>query len=163
MTRKTVDCRTVPNDVGCTLAMSGEPDELVAAAVLHAVSVHGHADTPQLRDQVRGALAGEQALSEPEAFVQLIEFDTDRITEWDAIVDRWAAAIGAQRAVRWSILGADRDRPGHYVALVEFPGYTQAMANSGHPATSAFLKELQSISSSEPEFRNVDVNSVRTY
>jgi hypothetical protein len=163
MTRKTIDCRTVPNDVGCTLAMSGEPDELVTAAALHAVGVHGHADAPQLRDQLRGALADEPALSAPEAFVQLIEFDTDRISEWDAIVDRWAAAIGAQRAVRWSILGADRDRAGHYVALVEFPGYTQAMANSGHPATSAFLKELQSISSSEPRFRNVDVNSVRTY
>jgi hypothetical protein len=32
MTRKTIDCRTAPNDVGCTLAISGEPDELVAAA-----------------------------------------------------------------------------------------------------------------------------------
>jgi hypothetical protein len=163
MTRKTIDCRAVPNDVGCTLAMSGEPDEIVTAAALHAVSVHGHADTPQLRDQLRGALANEPALSAPEAFVQLIEFDTDRMAEWDAIVDRWAAAIGTQHTVRWSIVGADRDRAGHYVALVEFPGYTQAMANSGHPATTAFLKELRSISSSEPQFRNLVVHDVRTY
>ena len=33
MTRKIIDCRSAPNDVGCTLAISGEPDELVAAAV----------------------------------------------------------------------------------------------------------------------------------
>jgi hypothetical protein len=151
-----------PNDVGCTLAISGEPDELVTAAAQHAVTVHGHADTSELREQLAGLLADEPALSEPGAFVQLIEFDTDRIAEWDAIVDRWAAAIGAQRTVRWSILGTDRDRPGHNVAVVEFPGHTEAMANSGHPATAAFLKELQSISSSEPQFRNLDVRSTRT-
>ena len=45
MTRKTIDCRAFPNDVGCTLAISGEPDELVTAAAQHAVAVHGHADT----------------------------------------------------------------------------------------------------------------------
>jgi hypothetical protein len=42
-------------------------------------------------------------------------------------------------------------------------GYTEAMANSGHPATAAFLKELQSICRTEPEFRNLDVHSVRAY
>jgi len=163
MTRKTIDCRTAPNDVGCTLAISGEPDELVAAAAQHAVAVHGHADAPELREQLSGLLADEAAVSAPGAFVQLIEFDTDRIAEWDAIVDRWAAAIGGQRTVRWSILGTDRDRPGRHVAVVEFPGYTEAMANSGHPATAAFGQELRSISSSEPQFRNLDVRSTQTY
>jgi hypothetical protein len=163
MTRKTIDCRSVPNDVGCTLAISGEPGELVAAAAQHAVTVHGHADTPELREQLRGAVTDEAALSAPGAFVQLIEFGTDRISEWDAIVGRWADAIGAQRTVRWSILGTDRDRPGHHVAMVEFPGYTEAMANSGHPATEAFLKELQAICDDEPRFRNLDTRSVQVY
>ena len=163
MTRKAIDCRTAPNDVGCTLAISGEPGEVAAAAAQHAVTVHGHADTPELREQLSGLLTDEPAVSAPGAFVQLIEFDTDRIAEWDAIADRWAAAIGAQRTVRWSVLGADRDRPGRYIAVVEFPGYTQAMANCGHPATTAFLKELRSISSSEPQFRNLVVHDVRTY
>ena len=163
MTRKTIDCRTAPNDVGCTLAISGEPDELVTAAARHAVDVHGHADTPELREELRGLLADEPPTSAPGSFVQLIEFDTDRIAEWDAIADRWAAAIGAQRTVRWSILGADRDRPGRHVAVVEFPGYADAMANSGHPATGTFLKELQSISSGEPQFRNLDVLTAQTY
>ncbi|HEV2258760.1 MAG TPA: hypothetical protein VGS06_37045 [Streptosporangiaceae bacterium] len=93
----------------------------------------------------------------------LIELDTGRIGEWDAIVTRWATAIGAQRTVRWSILGADRDRPGHHVAVVTFPGYAEAMANSGHPATAMFLKELQTICDNEPQFRNLDVCSAQTY
>jgi hypothetical protein len=163
MTRKTIDCRAVPNDVGCTLAISGEPDELLAAAAQHAVAVHGHTDAPELREQMSGLLADEPVVSAPGAFVQLIEFDTDRVAEWDAIVNRWAAAIGPHRAVRWSVLGADRDRPGRHVAVVEFPSYTEAMANSGHPATQAFLKELQSISSAEPQFRNLNVRSVQAY
>jgi hypothetical protein len=163
MTRKSIDCRTTPNDVGCTLAISGEPGELVAAAAQHAVTVHGHTDTPELREQLSGALTDVPAVSEPGAFAQLIYFDTDRIGEWDAIVERWAAAIGAQRTVRWSVLGTDRDRPGHHVAVVEFPGYAEAMANSGHPATEAFLKELQSICRGEPQFRNLDVRSASTY
>jgi hypothetical protein len=163
MTRKTADCRAFPNDVGCTLAISGQPDEVLAAAVQHAVAVHGHADTPELREQLRGLLVDEPTVSRPGAFVQLIEFDTDRTAEWDAIVDRWATAIGAQRTARWSIMGADLDHPGRHVAIVEFPSYTEAMANSGHPATAAFLKELQSISSSEPQFRNLDVRGARTY
>jgi hypothetical protein len=163
MTRKTIDCRAVPNDVGCTLAISGEPGELVTAAAQHAVAVHRHADTPELREQLSSLLADEPAVAAPGAFLQLIEFDTDRIAEWDAIVDRWAAAIGTHRTVRWSILGTDRDRPGRHLAVVDFPGYTEAMANSGHPATEAFLKELQSIASRKPQFRNLDVRSTRTY
>jgi Protein of unknown function (DUF1059) len=163
MTRKIIDCHAVPNDVGCTLAITGEPGELITAAAQHAVAAHGHADTPELRDQLRAVLADEPAVSRPGAFVQLIEFETDRIAEWDAIGDRWAAAIGTQRAVRWSLLGADRDQPGRHVAMVEFPGYTEAMANSGHPATAAFLKELQSICPTEPQFRNLEVRSIRAY
>ena len=125
--------------------------------------MHEHADGPELREQLSSLLADEPAVAAPGAFVQLIEFDTDRTAEWGAIADRWAAAIGSHRTVRWTILGIDRDRPGRHVAVVEFPGYAEAMANSGHPATQAFLKELQSISSSEPQFRNLDVRSVQTY
>ena len=163
MIRKTIDCRTAPNDVGCTLAISGEPDEHVAASAQHAVTVHGHADAPELREQMRGLLADEPSVSAPGAFVQLIEFDTDRIGEWDAIVSRWAEAIGAQHTVRWAVLGSDRDRPGRHVAIVAFGGYTEAMANSRHPATQALGKELQAICTGEPRFRNLDVGSTQTY
>ena len=159
MTRKIIDCRAVPNDVGCTLAITGEPGELITVAAQHAATRHGARRPPELR----GMLAGVPTISQLRAFVQLIEFDTDRIAEWDAIVSRWAEAIGAQHTVRWAVLGSDRDRPGRHVAVVEFPGYTEAMANSGHPATEAFGKELQSICTGEPRFRNLDVRSAQTY
>ncbi|MER7397559.1 DUF1059 domain-containing protein [Streptomyces sp. NPDC000151] len=57
--RKMVDCRDAPSEMNCTLAISGEEDEVVRAAAEHAVSVHGHTDSPELRDQIRSFLKDE--------------------------------------------------------------------------------------------------------
>ena len=59
MTRKVADCRTMPSDSGCTLTISGEEDEVVAAAVAHAVAVHGHTEGPELVEAVRASLTDE--------------------------------------------------------------------------------------------------------
>ena len=57
--RKVVDCRDVPSETNCTLAITGEEDEVVRAAAEHAVSVHGHTDTPELRNMIRSNLKDE--------------------------------------------------------------------------------------------------------
>src|SRR5256886_17123254 len=56
--RRTIDCRETPSDIGCTLTISGEPDEMVAAAAQHAVTAHGHQDGAELRDMLRASLRG---------------------------------------------------------------------------------------------------------
>ncbi|WP_017935107.1 DUF1059 domain-containing protein [Nocardioides sp. Iso805N] len=56
MSRKMIDCRAVPNEVGCTLTIAGEEEEVLDAAVDHAIAKHGHAPDPDLREQLRGAL-----------------------------------------------------------------------------------------------------------
>jgi len=56
MARKMVDCRTMPSEINCTLTIAGEPEEVLDAAVAHAVSKHGHEDTTELREQIRGGL-----------------------------------------------------------------------------------------------------------
>ncbi|MER6913725.1 DUF1059 domain-containing protein [Streptomyces sp. NPDC000594] len=61
MTRKVADCRRFPSESGCTLTISGSEDEVVRAATEHAVSVHGHEDTPDLREQIRTLLEDEKA------------------------------------------------------------------------------------------------------
>jgi hypothetical protein len=40
----------------CTLTLIGTEDEVIAAAVWHAVNAHGRDDTPELRARVRSAL-----------------------------------------------------------------------------------------------------------
>lgn len=52
-----MDCRDVPSEAGCTVAISADPkDELLEAGVHHAVQVHGHADSPEFREQLAGAI-----------------------------------------------------------------------------------------------------------
>ncbi|MFF2505385.1 DUF1059 domain-containing protein [Streptomyces sp. NPDC058067] len=57
--RKVADCRDFPSETNCTLAITGEEEEVVRAAAEHAVSVHGHTDGPELRSQIRGMLKDE--------------------------------------------------------------------------------------------------------
>ncbi len=54
MARKYIDCREIPSEMNCTIAIAADSeDELVEAAVQHAVAVHSHEDTSELRDMVR--------------------------------------------------------------------------------------------------------------
>jgi predicted small metal-binding protein len=54
MTRKYIDCREFPSEMNCTVALSADSDnELLEAAVQHAVAVHHHSDSPELRTQLR--------------------------------------------------------------------------------------------------------------
>jgi predicted small metal-binding protein len=62
--RKMIDCRQTPSDINCTLTIAGEEDEVLDAATAHAVAKHGHADTPEFREALRGSLTdAEPALA----------------------------------------------------------------------------------------------------
>jgi uncharacterized protein DUF1059 len=58
-TRKVIDCRNFPTDKNCSLAISGTEEEVLDLAVLHASTVHGHENTPELREQIRSMLSDE--------------------------------------------------------------------------------------------------------
>ena len=54
MTRKYIDCRECPSDTNCSVALSADSEsELLEAAVQHAVAVHKHTDTPELRSELK--------------------------------------------------------------------------------------------------------------
>jgi predicted small metal-binding protein len=60
MSRMYIDCRNYPSEMNCTLAMSADSEqELLEAAVQHAVAVHGHTDSAELRSQLRSLLKTE--------------------------------------------------------------------------------------------------------
>ena len=58
-TRKVIDCRRFPAEKPCSITISGTEDEVVELGVLHATTVHGHQDTPELREQLRSMLQDE--------------------------------------------------------------------------------------------------------
>lgn len=54
MARKYIDCREFPSESKCSVAISADSEkELLEAALQHAVAVHGHQDTPELRAQLK--------------------------------------------------------------------------------------------------------------
>jgi len=57
--RKVADCREMPSENACTLTIAGQEEEVVRAAAMHAVDVHGHADGQKLHDQIRALLKVE--------------------------------------------------------------------------------------------------------
>ena len=58
--RKSIDCRNYPSEKNCTLKISGKEEEVLDAAVEHAVSAHGHGNSPELRDQLKSMLQEEK-------------------------------------------------------------------------------------------------------
>lgn len=51
--RKAADCRLHPSDKGCTLRIEGTEEEVLEAAIQHAITAHGHTNSPELREQIR--------------------------------------------------------------------------------------------------------------
>jgi len=60
-TRKVIDCRRFPAEKPCSIAIAGTEEEVLELAVLHASTVDGHQDTPELRQQIRSMLQDEGA------------------------------------------------------------------------------------------------------
>jgi predicted small metal-binding protein len=57
MGRKFIDCREIPSDMNCTVAISADSEsELLEVAVQHAVVVHRHKDSPELRNMIKSAM-----------------------------------------------------------------------------------------------------------
>jgi predicted small metal-binding protein len=59
MARYYIDCREMPSENNCDLAMAGSEEHLVEAAANHAITAHQHEDTPELRDTMRKAMKEE--------------------------------------------------------------------------------------------------------
>ena len=54
--RKSIDCRNYPSENNCSLEISGTENEVLDAAMQHAVSAHGHKTSPELRNEIKSML-----------------------------------------------------------------------------------------------------------
>jgi predicted small metal-binding protein len=53
MARMSIDCRNHPSESNCTISIAADDkNELIEAAVQHAVAVHGHKDSKELREMI---------------------------------------------------------------------------------------------------------------
>lgn len=54
MARKVIDCREFPSENNCTVTIAADTeDEVLEAAIAHAVKSHKHTDSPELRTEIR--------------------------------------------------------------------------------------------------------------
>lgn len=158
MTRYFVDCREMPSESNCTLTISGEGEEVLRAATQHAMHVHGHADSAELRAGIQAQMKEESgAPTAPGAFVQVIDYHTDQADKFQSAVDEWRDKMGGKTTVRWSVTGQEHNEPGHYMEIVEFPNYEQAMENSRDPETAALADQLRALSTGKVVFHDLDV------
>jgi hypothetical protein len=63
MARVMADCRRWPSESNCSLTIIGDEEEVVRAAAEHSVSVHGHEDSEELRQQIHELLEPAEAYS----------------------------------------------------------------------------------------------------
>jgi hypothetical protein len=94
------------------------------------------------------------------AFIQSMEFATDRLDEILEVMGRWSAdAIGNGTAQR-ATMAEDRSAPGSFVMAVLFESPENAAENSARPETGVFAEEFASLCSDGPQFREFDVVEV---
>ncbi len=93
-------------------------------------------------------------------FIQIIEIETTRPDEVEALVDVWRAKSAGKRTAQRGTFTRDRDRPNIYVQIVEFPSFDDAMANSELPETASLAEEMRKLCDGPMVFRNLDVQRV---
>ncbi len=90
-------------------------------------------------------------------FVQVIKVSTAKFADLEAAHLEWLEATEGQRTVTRDTICENRDKPGEYFVIVEFPSYEDAMRNNDLPATARIAQKMAELSDGEPEFYNLDV------
>ncbi|MGH9048817.1 MAG: hypothetical protein ACRDY4_03710 [Acidimicrobiia bacterium] len=96
-------------------------------------------------------------------FVQVIEYQTSKFDEMQKATDAYRAATEGRRTVGRVVVGADRDRPGTYLTIAEFPSYEEAMRNNDLPETAELAGKMQALADGPPTFRNLDVEQIEEF
>ncbi|MER6785233.1 hypothetical protein ABT330_11470 [Streptomyces sp. NPDC000658] len=97
-------------------------------------------------------------MSTPQRFVQILEFETDRIDDMRALSEEGDQRLAGRPdgPVRRLVL-KDRNRPDRYLVLVEFDSHEAAMRNSDDPETGKFAQSMAALCTTPPSFTDCDV------
>jgi uncharacterized protein (DUF1330 family) len=90
-------------------------------------------------------------------FVQIIEFESDNVDEAIKNEQEYLKASEGKRKSGRGMTCADRDKPGRYFVIVEFPSYEAAQENDKLPETKAFAEKQMKLAKGKPTFSNLDV------
>ncbi|MBB2912581.1 quinol monooxygenase YgiN [Streptosporangium becharense] len=91
------------------------------------------------------------------SFIQVIEFESTREEDIRRLMDEWRDTTADERTATRTTLTRDRARPEHYVAIVRFPSYEEAMRNSKLPQTDKLARRMREICDGPLRFMDLDV------
>ena len=90
-------------------------------------------------------------------FLQIMKVSTSRFSEMEAAHEEWLKATEGQRTVTREVISENRDKPGEYWIIVEFPSYEDAMRNNNLPATAQIAEKMAVLCETPTEFLNLNV------
>ncbi|MFF3845188.1 ester cyclase [Streptomyces sp. NPDC002328] len=90
-------------------------------------------------------------------FVQLIDCRTSRFDEMNRLLDTWVEQTKGKRTATHALLGKDRSDASHFIEIVEFPSYEEAMRNSNLPETDRIFRDMVALCDEMPTFTDLDV------
>jgi hypothetical protein len=93
-------------------------------------------------------------------FIQIVSFSTSRFDEVKALSDKFEADTEGRRTDTKATICADRDNPGRYAIVVEFPSYEAAMENSNLPETKELANAMRELADGPATYTNLDVIEV---
>lgn len=99
----------------------------------------------------------------PMKFVQIVDFETQRIEEMRQLVedaDKRRAGRGGGPTHR--LVLKDRNQPGRYLVVIEFDSHEDAMRNSEDPETTGFAEQMAALCTRPPSFTDCDVQEMTT-
>ena len=91
------------------------------------------------------------------AFIQVIEFTTQKPDEVRALVDEIRSSGADGGTVQRVDVCTDRDQPDRFVHIVQFASYESAMENSNRPETQEFARRMGELTDGPARFLNLDV------
>ncbi|MEU0676276.1 ester cyclase [Streptomyces sp. NPDC006172] len=90
-------------------------------------------------------------------FVQLIDCRTSRFDEMNRLLDTWVEQTKGKRTATHALVGKDRSDDSHFIEIVEFPSYEEAMRNSNLPETGRIFRDMVALCDETPTFTDLDV------
>ncbi|MEU0373826.1 ester cyclase [Streptomyces sp. NPDC006283] len=90
-------------------------------------------------------------------FMQIIDYKTADFDGLNAVMDKWVEQTRGKRTTGHAVTGRDRSASNHYVDIVEFDSYEDAMKNSRLPETDSMFQEMVSLCDGMPSFTDLDV------
>jgi hypothetical protein len=93
-------------------------------------------------------------------FVQVIQYKTSKFDEMQKVLDKWREQTEGKRTAARVMSCRDRDNPGQFFTVAEFPSYEAAMKNNDLPETQQYSAEMMSHADGQPTFYNLDVERV---